>query len=642
MNAAPAVRRIVLFKQGFAHIERRGNVLGGFELLFDRSDLGEVLRSLTVWIERGNGHITALAFDAPEDPDAALAGRKLRFEQGAALRGMLHAARGRRVRVESSEGTTEGELLGFEESTAPQGARRWLLLRTGAGRLATVDVSTIRTLDFPESAVRNNLDLFMDRSRASARGEGRSVQVALDGPADDVRVLYVVPSAPFVISYRVTCNVSDARFFAFALVNNPLEEDLDRVEVLLSTKAPTHVGAAYQGLPGGRGNELVKQERVRRRASGQPNTVRAPVPGGPAVQVITTGKTLPPKTSERHSESNESNASVSDLDTASSSHSEPSEWRVSEPVSIRRRSAAMVPICASNLVIRKDRVFRDATSSHPDLVVCFDNPTTSVLEEGRCAFYDLGRYLGETTLPQTSPGASVQLSFAKDPFVRRSRTTHKTSFVGSIEFRSEGIDEQESFEERQFVTIRNDHQVAVDVAVEIPRVEGRTITAEGQKPTSETGSSSSFRLHVPAGGEATLNICEAWKQARRIPYDGLEHGQIEGWRRAGLLSSAQHEALTNTLRAWEEARGADTQWSRLEREMLDLFSRQSKITDQLGVLREGGPEGVLRMRFVSELDNAQHRILAIDEEMQTLRARAAEQRQVAQKILTSLSPREKL
>jgi hypothetical protein len=47
----------------------------------------------------------------------------------------------------------------------------------------------------------------------------------------------------------------------------------------------------------------------------------------------------------------------------------------------------------------------------------------------------------------------------------------------------------------------------------------------------------------------------------------------------------------------------------------------------------------LRMRFVSELDNAQHRILAIDEEMQTLRAKAAEQRQAAQRVLAGLSQR---
>jgi hypothetical protein len=57
----------------------------------------------------------------------------------------------------------------------------------------------------------------------------------------------------------------------------------------------------------------------------------------------------------------------------------------------------------------------------------------------------------------------------------------------------------------------------------------------------------------------------------------------------------------------------------------------------IGVLRDSGPEGMLRMRFVSELDNAQHRILAIDEEMQKLRARAAEHRQTAQQVLASLS-----
>lgn len=639
MSAAPAVRRIVLFKQGFAHIERRGGAQGGFDLLFDRNELGEVLRSLTVWIERGDGHVTALAFDTPEDPDTALAGRKLRFEQGSTLRGMLHAARGRRVRVESAEGSSEGELLGFEESTAQQGTRRWLVVRTGLGKISVFDLASIRSLDFPEGAVRSNLDLFADRSRAAARGDGRSVHVALDGPAEDVRVLYVVPSVPFVISYRVACNVSDARFFAFALVNNPLEEDLDRVEVLLSTKAPTHVGTSYQGPAALRGNELVKPERVRRRASGQPNTVRAPVPGAPAVQVITTGKTLPPKTSERSADSNESNLGLNDADGASSTLPEPSEWRVSEPVSIRRRSAAMVPICANTVTIRKERVFRDATSVHPDLLVCFDNSTNSVLEEGRCAVYDLGRYLGETTLPHTSPGASVQLTFTKDPFVRRTRTTQKSSFVGSIDLRADGIEEQESFEERQFVTIRSDHQVAVDVLVDFPRLDGRTITAEGHRPLSEAGSPASFRVSVPAGGEATLNVCEAWKQARRIPYDAMDHGQLEGWRRAGLLRSDQHEALTSMLRSWEDARAADAQWTRLEREMLDLFSRQSKITDQLGVLREGGPEGMLRMRFVSELDNAQHRILAIDEEMQTLRSRAAEQRKAAQAVLARLSQR---
>ncbi len=368
---APNVRRIVLFKHGLAHIERRGSVPGGFDLLFDRVELGEVLRSLAVWIEKGNGHVTALAFDAPEDPDAALAGRKLRFEQGATLRGMLQATRGRRVRVEGSEGALEGELLGFEESIGPQGGRRWLLLRTGSGQINVVDLASIRSLDFVENAVRASLDMLIDRSRASARGDGRTVHVALDGPADDVRVLYVVPATPFVISYRLACNANDARFFAFALVHNPLEEDIDRVEVVLSTKAPTQGASSHHNSPGARVNDFIKPERVRRRASGHPNTVRAPLPMPAPVQVITSGKTLPPKTSERSAESNESNVQ-SDRESQQNVLPEPSEWRVSEPVSIRRRSTAMVPIHALNLSLRKERAFRDATSVHPDLLVCFE------------------------------------------------------------------------------------------------------------------------------------------------------------------------------------------------------------------------------------------------------------------------------
>lgn len=632
MNGAPSVRRIVLFKQGLAHIDRRGSVGGGFDLLFDRAELGEVLRSLTVWIERGDGHVTALAFDAPEDPDAALAGRKLRFEQGTTLRGMLQATRGRRVRIESSEGTAEGELLGFEESTSSHGARRWLLLRTGLGQIGVFDLAAIRTLDFGDGPVRGSFDLFVDRSRASARGDARTVHVALDKPAEDVRVLYVVPATPFVISYRLACNASDARLFAFALVHNPLEEDLDRVELVLSTKSTTQGSSSHHGSATGRSHDIIKPDRGRRRVSGQPHTVRAPVPISPAVQVITSGKTLPPKTSERTVESNEVVSTSGDVEIPTGGL-EAAEWRASEPISLRRRSAAMVPICATTVAIRKERHFRDATSEHPDLMVCFDNQTATMLEEGRCAVYDLGRYLGETTLPHTTPGGSVQLTFSKDSFVRRSRTTHKTSFLGSLEFRADGIDEHEAFEERQFVTIRSDHSIGIEVVLDFARLEGRTVTAEGQKPISETGTAVSFRLHVPAGGEATLNVCESWKQARRVPFEGLEQAQIENWRRAGLLRTEQYDALLSAVQGWEEARHADAQWSRLEREMLDLFSRQSKVTDQLAVLREGGTEGMLRTRFVSELESAQQRILAIDAEMQTLRARAAEGRKIAQQLM---------
>lgn len=636
MSAAPTVRRIVLFKQGFAHIERRGSASGDFDLLFDRTELGEVLRSLTVWVERGNGHLTALAFDAPEDPEAALAGRKLRFEQGATLRGMLQATRGRHVRVESAEGSAEGELLGFEESSGPQGARRWLLLRTGLGKIAVFDLTLIRSLDFGDGAIRSNLDMFVDRSRASVRGDGRTVHVALDGPADDVRVLYIVPAAQFVISYRLACNASDARFFAFALVHNPLEEDLDRVEVQLSTKAPNQAMNTAQGPAPTRASDAMRPERVRRRASGQPHTVRAPLPVPPPVQVITTGKTLPPKTSERQSDSADSHVSVNEIDAQPLAPMEPAEWRVQDPVSIRRRGAAMVPIHACTISIRKERVFRDATGVHPDLMVCFDNPTSSALEEGRCAMYDLGRYFGEATLPQTAPGASVQLTFAKDPGLRRTRTTNKTSFLGLVDFKTDGIEEQESFEERHFMTIRSDHPIDIDVVLDIACAEERTIRAEGQTPVVETPTLVSYCVRVPALGEAALHVCESWKQTRRIPYENLDLGQVETWRRTGLVRAEQYDALTAILRAGDEARNADAQWTRLEREMLDLFSRQSKVTDQLGVLREGGPEGLLRMRFVNELDSAQHRILAIDAEMQTLRAKAAEHRETAQRLQATL------
>src|SRR4029079_4020248 len=128
------------------------------------------------------------------------------------------ASRGRRVRVAGSDGPIEGEVLGFEEATGGQGPRRWLLLRTEAGKIEVVDLASLRMIELADPALQGSLDVLVNRGRASAGGDGRAVRVGLEGPVEDVRVLYVVPAAPFQISYRLALAGGEARLFAFALV----------------------------------------------------------------------------------------------------------------------------------------------------------------------------------------------------------------------------------------------------------------------------------------------------------------------------------------------------------------------------------------------------------------------------------------
>src|SRR5262245_15741665 len=124
MKSGPSVKRMVLFKHGVAYLERAGPAEGGFELSFKADEMNDVLKSLAVWVARGEARVGAAAFDAPEDPEAALQQRKLALAPGHALEGLLSAVRGRRVRVDDGAAAREGEVVGLEDTPGQKGARR--------------------------------------------------------------------------------------------------------------------------------------------------------------------------------------------------------------------------------------------------------------------------------------------------------------------------------------------------------------------------------------------------------------------------------------------------------------------------------------------------------------------------------------
>src|SRR5262245_4234930 len=113
MKRSPRVSSMVMFKHGIAYLERSGPADGPFELSFRHADMNDVLKSLAVWVARGSGHVGAVSFEAPEDPDAALAERRLLLAPGEALRGLLAALRGRRIALSSGDQRHEGEVLGI-------------------------------------------------------------------------------------------------------------------------------------------------------------------------------------------------------------------------------------------------------------------------------------------------------------------------------------------------------------------------------------------------------------------------------------------------------------------------------------------------------------------------------------------------
>ena len=247
MTEVPSVKRLVMFRHGVAYVERSGAADGDFEMSFKRDEMNDVLKSLSVWVASGDGRVGAVGFEAPDDPREALRDRNLLLEPGQVAQGLLTALCGRSVVIQCGDDEVRGEVIGIEQTPGGESApRRQLVLRTGDGSVGLVDLATARSLQLSESPSRADLDFLIDRSRAASTGTSRSVSVQLAGRADDLRVAYVIPAPVWRVSYRLAVEADEAVLMAWAIVHNPVDENLDEIE-LRDRSVRGQACAAHQG-----------------------------------------------------------------------------------------------------------------------------------------------------------------------------------------------------------------------------------------------------------------------------------------------------------------------------------------------------------------------------------------------------------
>ena len=648
MSKGPRVTRMVMFKHGVAYLERGGPAEGEFELSFKRDEMNDVLKSLAAWVARGEAKVGAVAFEAPEDPDAALAERKLLLSPGGALSGLLSSLRGRRVSVDDGAGSREGEVIGIEATPGCDGAtRQRLLLRTTPG-VVLVDLAAVRSLTPLEAPSRADLEFLVDRSRASTAGESRTVRIALEGRAEDLRVAYVIPAPVWRVSYRLAMAAGETLLMAWGIVHNPADEDLEQIELTLTTGQPvsfvidlynpkrvqrtvveeqSHAPAAPTRFERARTAPPPPQSVAPRSLTSLSSLASATLGFGPPPSVE---GTLPPPPGAALSHSLAASAEGASV---GADRGEFFEYRVELPSSLKRGGSAMVPLVAATVGARRERIWRDGAGPSPDLVLTFKNDGGVVLEEGPAVIYDEATYAGESMVPYTARGAEVKLAFAKDLAVRCRRFSTYSTVIAGVRIGAHTLLEEQRREEIHTLSAESDHADEVEVCFELPRLHGRSIHPDGAQPAEETASFRRFVARVPPHGRAELVVREAWPESRHVRYDHLSAAQLEVWLDGRFLDRAAFEALRGVLAKWEEARHLEAHRERVEREQHEAYAKQSKLSEQLAVLKDAGPEGALRLRYVKELEAEQDTVNASEAEARRLRdATEAAQREATEAL----------
>jgi hypothetical protein len=505
-------------------------------------------------------------------------------------------------------------------------------LRAADGSIKMVDLDGAQSIELRDETARADLAFILDRQRAASAGAARKIRVALSGRAEDVRVSYVIPAPAWRVSYRLVREkalTESVTVMAWGIVHNPADEDLDDLELTLTTGQPV---SFVIDLYTPKTVRRAVVEESSRPASAPTSFERAPMPPpAPAMAMAPGGGGYgggpPPAPAAAPSRSMIAAASA-DSAAIHADRGELFEYRIGPRISLRRGGSAMVPLLTSKLPARRERIWRTGAAPNPDLVLTFANGSGAVLEEGPAVLYDENVYAGEAMVPYSARGAEVKLGFAKDLGVRCKRRSEARRVVNGVRLSPEALFEEHRREEHHSVDVENDHAEETEVIVELPKIAGHSFDPAGAQPFEETASFHRFRVSAPPRSRAVVTIVERWHDSTRIEYAQVTTENVDRWMNERFLDPAWFRAFADIRTEWYAAHEADARAKVARKELADAYAKQAKLSEQLAVLKEGGAEGALRLRYVQELASEQDRVNACEAEAKRREAesRAATER----------------
>ena len=482
-NPAPAgptlpIKRVILYSNGVAYIERRGTVTGRAEvnLSFKQSQVDDVLKSMVV-LDLGQGRIGAVSYNSSAPPAARMADIPFAIDAstgaGGGLAGVLAQLQGAKVLVATATRTATGAILTVEErreqidAQKPAVIKHTLVLTVEGGELLSFDLAEVRSIKLLDEGTRKDITEFADATASARRRDAKTITVTSDGSgAREMVVSYTIAAPIWKTNYRVVLDASGKPFFqGWAIVDNVSDEDWENVQLSLVSGTPVSFIQPIQKpfyryrpvvpMPSDLKLEpqVYEPESGRAAQAGERGTINTadatpggnfqsrqisqlPVNGRNAQQLLTLQGGVSGQRANQNNftidgaSSNEmtNNApttTVSDAITSGASGVETAaqgeevgdlfEYKIAQPITVRRDRSALIPIVQVKMDGERTSIYNEAVRrDRPFGGMLLKNTTALTLESGAVTVLDGDAYAGEALMERLKPAEQRLISFALD------------------------------------------------------------------------------------------------------------------------------------------------------------------------------------------------------------------------------------
>jgi hypothetical protein len=673
-----SIRRVVLYSNGVAYIERRGTVSGDAEinLSFKQSQIDDVLKSMVV-LDLGEGKIRAVSYNSSLPASARTAeipfSVESKTEEGGGISEILSQLQGAKVIVTSNKGTATGSILTVEKRIVQSEKDKFsnivyfLAIASETGEISNFDLSEVRSVKLLDEDTKRDVNEFANATASTRRRDAKTISVTSRGAgAREMVVSYTIAAPIWKTTYRVVLDEAGKPFFqGWAIVDNVSEEDWSNVSLSLVSGSPVSFIQNLQKplyryrpivpIP----EDLNLQPQIYDPENGEGSGNGTGVGGGigsgsgngsgsgsppppPAPKPMFDGANNNFIVSSGFSGTNVSDAIIgekSGIQTAASGAEigDLFEYKIEQPVSVARNRSALIPIIQTKMEGERVSIFRDNENENqtgeeeseieavrranprPMSGLLLKNISAMTFEGGSMTILDRDAYAGEALMERLKPKEQRLISFALDLgtliAIEKKADREPAKLVKVVD----GVFQVHYFRSSKKVyKLSNQTDRAKTIYVEQPVRQNWILSDSYAKPDYTTARFYRFRVELAPFENKQITVAENLGMMDKYNLSSLSPKDLDVFVTSRYIDEATRAKLAKLIDLRMKINQINAKLESFEEEEKRISEDQTRLRENIEALAKTPEAKQLIARYIAKAGEQESKIEQMQKERQIL------------------------
>ncbi len=676
VNTLP-IRRVILYSNGVAYIERRGIVTGNAEvnLSFKQSQVDDVLKSMIV-LDLGQGKIGAVSYNSSAPISSRMSEIPFSVDPVSTSAGgvasVLAQLQGAKVLVTSAKGTASGSILTLERKqiTVEKETQTTtiLVIASESGEITSFDLRDVRSVKMLDEGTRKDINEFANAAASARRLDAKTITVTSQGSGQrEMVVSYTIAAPIWKTTYRVVLDEAGQPFFqGWAIVDNVSEEDWQSVQMSLVSGSPISFIQNLQkpfyryrpvvptpedlqlepqiyepesgsgtgsGSGDGDSGSVVTQRRIEDLPKGTAfNSALKATPGfqvdgasGTENVFIIDGQEVR-STKPQTTVSDALLSANSGVQTAATGDEigDLFQYNIEQPVTVERNRSALIPIVQTKMEGERVSVYNQAVrADRPFSGVLLKNGTNLTLEAGSMTVIDGNAYAGEALMDRLKPKEQRLISFALDlgthVKVRNTGESEPARIIKAVD----GVLQVHYFRsDQRTYEISNQTERAKVMYIEYPIRDGWQLSEDSPKPDYSTQKYYRFRVELGPLEDKKLTISVRQPLMESYQLTAINRVDLQTFFTKGYINDETRVRLEKIIDIRSQAAQIETKLNGFDDEVEKIEDDQKRLRENIEALAKTPEAKTLIARYIAKANDQETRL----EEMEKERRSLSEQR----------------